>query len=96
MLVEPNYVFFSFLLVVYGLWRYFKRRERHMLYLTISFTFLALSKTLHMLNSLLWVFGTQPIRMLRFLELGGLALFSCFIISAIIALRETSAKTSSS
>lgn len=87
MLVELNYVFFSFLLVVYIAWRYSKRRERGLLYLTLSFIFLASSTTLQMLNSLIWVYGTQPsVTMLRLLELNSLALFACFTISAIIAL----------
>ncbi|UCE16202.1 MAG: hypothetical protein JSV12_00875, partial [Candidatus Bathyarchaeota archaeon] len=46
-----NYVFFSVLLVIYGAWRYFKRKEKHLLYPTISFTFLALSATFQLLNS---------------------------------------------
>lgn len=94
MLIELNYVFFSFLLVFYVAWRYFKRRERHILYLTLSFAFLALSTTLQMLNS--WIFGTQPIIMLKFLELGGLALFACFTICTVIALRKITHKTETS
>jgi len=90
MLIELNYVFFSLLLVIYSAWRYFKRKERYMLYLTLCFTFLTLSTSLQLLNSLTWVYRTQPIIALRLLELGGLALFACFTICAIITLRKMS------
>lgn len=90
MLIELNYVFFSLLLMIYSVWLYFKRRERCMFYLTLCFTFLTLSTMLQVLNSLTWVYGTQPIIVLRLLELGGLALFACFTITAIITLRKMS------
>lgn len=101
MLIELNYVFLSILLVVYGAWRYFKRKEKHLLHLTLSFTFLTLSAIVQMFTSprLIYVLAyVIPINVtvLRLLELVGLALFACFIISAIIALREISTKTSSS
>lgn len=94
-LIELNYIFLSLLLMIYSAWRYSRRRERSMLYLTLGFTFLALSTTLQMIKSLIWFYGTQVnILMLRFLELGGLALFACFTISTIIALREISKASS--
>jgi len=92
MLVELNYALFSFLVVAYSLWRYFKRREKGVLYLTLGFTFLALSATLQMLNSLIW-YGI-PLNIKKFLELGSLALFACFTITTIIAIRKISAKNS--
>jgi hypothetical protein len=92
MLIELNYVLFSSLVLVYSLWRYFKRKERGMLYLTLGFTFLALSTTLQMLNSLIW-YGTPAI-LIRVLELSSLALFACFTITTIITLRKISAKNS--
>jgi len=90
MLVELNYVFLSLLLVIYGVWRYFKERKRHMLYFTLSFTFLTLSAIFQMLSSMLIYLGIYfNVTVLRLLELGGLALFACFTICAIIALRKT-------
>ena len=87
MLVELNYVFFSFLLVIYSVWRYHKLRERGLLYLTLSFIFLASSTTLQMLNSLIWFYGIPfTILMLRLLELSPLAFFTCFTVCNIIAL----------
>jgi len=90
MLIELNYVVFSFLLAVYSARSFFKRREKHLLYVTLSFTFLAFSATVQMLNSLIGGYGTQPIVILRLLKLGGIALYACFAISAIIALKEYS------
>jgi TRAP-type C4-dicarboxylate transport system permease small subunit len=87
MLIELNYVFFSLLLVIYGAWRYFKRKEKHLLYPTISFTFLALSAIVKMLSSTTLVYGIN-VKVLRLLKLGGLALFACFAICAIISLRK--------
>jgi len=87
MLVELNYVLFSFLLVIYSVWRYHKLRQRGLLYLTLSFIFLASSTTLKMLNSMIWSYGNPPsILMLRLLELSPLALFTCFTVCSIIAL----------
>jgi len=88
MLVELNYVLFSLLLVVYSAWHYFKTREKHLLYLTSCFTFLALSAMLQMLSSTMWVYGVQvDVKILRLLKLGGLALFACFTVSSIVALK---------
>lgn len=89
MLVEFNYVFFSLLLVIYSAWRYFERRERGILYLTLCFTSLALSTTLQMLNSLIWIYEIRAnITMLRLLELSGLALYASFTICTIITLKK--------
>lgn len=98
MLIELSYVFLSFLLMGYAVWRYFKQRERGLFYLTLGFTFLALSATFQMLNSQTWIYEIlkYSIIMLRLLELGGLAFFACFIICTIIALRKIFAKTSNS
>lgn len=90
MLIEVNYVVFSLLLTVYSIRSYYKQREKHLLYVTLSFTFLALSATAQMLNSLIGGYGTQPIVIVRLLKLGGIALYACFAISAIIALKEYS------
>jgi len=88
MLIELNYVFLSLLLVIYGAWRYYKHRKKHLLYFTLSFTFLALSAIVQMLSSTIWLYGIQVnIITLRLLKLGGLALFACFTISSIIALK---------
>ena len=90
MLIELNYVFFSLLLVIYGVYRYYKQRKRHLLYITLSFTFLTLSVIFQMLSSTLIYLGIYfNVTVLRLLELGGLALFACFTISAIIALKRT-------
>ena len=89
-LIELNYVFFSLLLVIYGAWRYYKQRKRHLLYFTLSFTFLTLSVIFEMLSSTLVYLGIYfNVTVLRLLELGGLALFACFTICAIIALKKT-------
>ena len=93
MLIELNYVFLSFLLVAISAWYYSKHREKSLLYLTLGFTFLALSATLQMLNSLTWIYEIiNNITILRLLELSGLAFFACFTICAIIALRKIFAK----
>jgi len=90
MLTELNYVFFSLLLVIYGVWRYYKQRKKHLLYFTLSFTFLGLSSIFQMLGSTLIYLGIYfNVTVLRLIELIGLALFACFIIGAIIALRRT-------
>jgi hypothetical protein len=86
MLIELNYVFFSCLLVVYSVWRYFKRREISRLYLTLCFTFLALSTVFQLIESQILAHRT----VLRLLELGGLALFTCFTICTIITIRKIS------
>jgi len=90
MLIELNYVFFSFLLVVYGTWRYLRRKNKYLLYLTTSFTFLAMSAMVQMLSSpklaVHIIYLNAPV--LKLLRLGGLALFACFTICAIMALRK--------
>jgi len=88
-LVELNFVLFSFALLFYSAWHYFKRRDRYLFYLTLCFTFLALSNTLQMFISMAWIYNV-PINLtaLRLLELGVLALYACFTICAIEALRK--------
>jgi hypothetical protein len=89
-LVELNYVFFSLLLVIYGVWRYYKQRKKNMLYFALCFTFLALSAIFQMLSSTLVYLGIYfNVTMLRLLELSSLTLFACFTICAIIALKKT-------
>jgi hypothetical protein len=89
MLVELSYLLFGILLIVYAAWMFFRRKERHILFLTLGFTFLELSILLQILNLTWWVhiyqFNIDP----RFLELGGLAFFAIFIVTAILALKET-------
>lgn len=90
MLIELNYIFFSLLLVIYGAWRYFKQRKRNMLYFTLSFTFLALSVIIQMLSSTILVYRIYfNVLVLRLVELSSLALFACFTICAITALKKT-------
>lgn len=89
MLIELNYVFLSLLLVIYGAWRYYKQRKRHLLYFIPSFTLLMLSVIFQMLSSTLIYLGIYfNVTVLRLLELSGLALFACFTICAIIALKK--------
>ena len=90
MLIELNYVFFSLLLVIYGAWRYFKRKDKYLFYLTISFTFLALSAIVQTLTSPKLAIYIIPFDtpVLKLLQLGGLALFACFTICTIISLRK--------
>lgn len=88
-LAERNCIFFSLLLVVYSVWRYFKQRKTHMLYFTLSFVFLTLSATLLMLSSTMYFYGIYfNISMLKLLELSGLAFFVCFTICTVIALKK--------
>jgi len=89
MLVELNYVFFSLLLLIYCTWRYFKQKDKHSFYFTLSFTFLTLSAIFQTLSSILPYGIYFNVTVLRLLELSGLALFACFTISAIIALKKT-------
>lgn len=89
MLIELNYVFFSLLLLVYSAWRYFKQRKKHLLYFALCFTFLTLSSIFQTLNSTLPYGIYFNVTVLRLLELSGLALFACFTICAIIALKKT-------
>lgn len=89
MLVELNYVFFTLLLVIYSAWRYYKQRKRPLLHSTLCFTFLALSAIFQTASSTI-VYGIYfNVTVLKFLELSSLALFACFTICAIIALKKT-------
>jgi len=83
MLVELNYVFFSFVLLLCSILYYLKRKNRYLLYLTLCFTFLMLSNILQVFISMPWILGIA----FRFLELGALALYACFTICTIITLR---------
>jgi len=89
MLVELNYIFFSLLLVVYTVWRYFKQQNKRFFYFTLSFTFLTLSAIFRALNSILPYGIYFNVTVLRLLELFALALFACFTVCAIIALKKT-------
>lgn len=88
MLIVLSYVFFSLLLVIYCVWRFFTRKEKAMLYFTLSFVFLMLSVSLQAVISLGFVYGTQPLTIIRLVELGGLALFAGFVIAFMIAMRQ--------
>jgi ABC-type bacteriocin/lantibiotic exporter with double-glycine peptidase domain len=90
MTVELGYVIFSLLLAAYTSWRYLKRRERGLLYLTISSVFLPLSALFQTFSSTWRIHALQLGISIRLLELIGLSLFACFIISAIIAVRKMS------
>jgi len=93
MLMELSYVSFSLLLTAYALWRYFMRREKGLFYLSLGFTFLTTSTILQLVESLVWIYGSQVnITALRLLELGGLALFACFAVFVALALKEISKK----
>jgi len=90
-LIALNYVFLSLLLVAYSVWRYYRQRKRHLLYFTLGFTSLALSAVFQMLDSTMVYLGIYlNIRVARLLELGGLALFACFTIFAILAAKASS------
>jgi len=89
MLIELNYIFFSLILVIYSAWHYFRKRNRHLLYFTLSLTLLALSATFQMLSLTLIYLGIYfNVTALRLLELIGLALFACFTICVIVALKK--------
>jgi len=85
-LIESAFILLSSLLMIYSAARYVKRRIKSILYFTVCFAFLTLSITLLLIDSLAWFPAT--ITMLRLIEITGLALYTCFIIIAIIALRE--------
>jgi len=87
-LVELSYVFFSLILLIYGLWVYSRRKERPTLYLTLCFAFLASSMTLLFLNSFAWFPATRIT--IRLIEIAGLGLYAGFAISLIIALKRLS------
>jgi hypothetical protein len=91
--IEFSYFLFSLLLTAYAMWRYFMRRERGLFYLSLGFTFLTTSIILQLVESLIWIYGSQVnITTLRLLELGGLALFACFAVFVVLALKEISKK----
>jgi hypothetical protein len=85
-LVELCYVFFSFLLMIYGAWVYSRRRERSQLYLILSFASLTLSMTLLFLDYFVWFPATRTV--IRLIEIAGLALYASFVISLIMALKK--------
>jgi len=89
MLIELNYVLFSLLILIYCIWRYFKQQNKRFFYFTLSFTFLTLSAIFRALNSILPYGIYFNVTVLRPLELFALALFACFTICAIIALKKT-------
>jgi hypothetical protein len=91
MLIELNYIFLSLLLVFYCAWSYFRRKEKHMLYLAICFTFLTFSIIIQTLTYT-WSDYIRGLRLgipLHVLELIGLALFTVFTAGIILALRKT-------
>ena len=89
MLIELNYVFLNLLLVIYSSWHYLKRKNKYMLDLTLCLTFLTLSAALQLSDSLIWVYQIPAsITVLRILEVGGLGLYACFTICAIMTLRK--------
>lgn len=89
MFIELSFVLFSLLLVIYSAWCHHKRGSKGYLHLTLSFGFLTLSTTLQMIISLMWTYGvSDSIVLIRLLELLALALFSCFTITAVVALRK--------
>lgn len=90
MLVELSYLFFSLLLVIYCVWRFFSRKERSMLYFALCFVFLAFSVLFQAVVSLGNVYGTQSLVIVRIVELTGLAFYACFAIIFIVGLREIS------
>jgi len=84
-----SYVFFSLLLTAYAMWRYFKRRDRGLFYLSLGSTLLTASTILQMVESLIWLHGSQmSITSLRLMELGSLALFAFFVICIVVALKK--------
>jgi hypothetical protein len=92
-LVEANHVFLIVLLIIYSIWLYFRRKERGLLYMALGFAFLLSSTAVQMVYSLMPYYGVQVnIATLRFIELGSLALFVCFTVSTIIALKKISTK----
>ncbi len=88
MSIEASYVFLSLLLLIYCVWRYLRQRERHLLYFALGFTFLTFSTVFQTLNSTLPYGIYFSVSLLRLLELVALALFLCFTVCAIMALRK--------
>jgi len=91
MLVELNYIIFSVLLLIYVSWRYFKHRKSGLRYLALSSVFLILSTMVQMISSQEWIYGIPTnLTLKRLLELCGLALFACFIITTLMGIRKMS------
>jgi hypothetical protein len=91
MLVRLNYVIFSVFLLIYISWRYFKQRKSGLRYLALSSIFLILSTTVQMIGSQKSIYGIPTnLTLKRVIELGGLALFACFTITAVIGVRKMS------
>lgn len=88
--IEFSYFLFSLLLTAYAMWRYFIQRERGLFYISLGFTFLTTSTILQLVESLIWVYVN--ITTLRLLKLSGLALFTCFAVLVVLALKEISKK----
>lgn len=86
--VELNYLFFSFLLLVYAILRLRKRKEKHVLYLIVAFAFLAMSVTVGILDPLLWYVAIPFNGRKSLLELISLGLYACFTIFAIAAIAK--------
>jgi len=80
---ELSYVLFASLLAAYSFWRYARAREKSRLYLAASSAFLTFSAIFQMLNSEIWI----NIITSRLLEIGGLASFAGFTVTAIIAMK---------
>jgi heme A synthase len=90
MLVELSYLFFSLLLVIYCAWRFFKRKGKIMLHFLLSLIFLASSLSVQAAISITPIYGTQPLVIVRLIELSGLALFAGFTIFLVLALGKIS------
>jgi len=90
MLIDMNYIFFSFLLVAYSTWLFVKRKEKASALLILCFAFLTLSILLQLLSSSWWNYTTLQRIHPRIFELAGLASFASFAITAILALTKLS------
>jgi len=88
MLVELTVILFSLILAVYSTSRYLKAKIKSMLHFTVCFAFLTASTTLVLIDSLVWFPATMTV--LRLIEVASLALYTCFTIIMIIALRKLS------
>lgn len=85
---EVVHILLSFVLVAYCSWLCLKRRDRHFVYLTLGFAFLALSILIQELSSTWWTYVMQFGIHYRFLELATLAFFACFVICIAIAFEK--------
>ena len=89
MLVEMSFILSSLLLLVYSIWRYLKiRKNKQSSYFILSFVFLTFSAIFQAFNSILPYGIYFNVTVLRLFELGALALFACFTISAVVALKN--------